>query len=177
MKTYKTEDLTIVGQITSVYGIKGWLKIYSHTEPMDGILDYKPWLIQRNGQWMPINVEVSRKHGKGLVAKLEKVDDRDVARQYCGADIAVERSGLPVLEVGEYYWSQLEQLTVYTLAGEELGKVSHLIETGSNDVLVVKGDSNSIDLRERMVPYLPDQVVKEINLEEGTMRVDWDPEF
>ncbi|MEH6446862.1 MAG: ribosome maturation factor RimM [Oceanospirillaceae bacterium] len=177
MKTYKTEDLTIVGQITSVYGIKGWLKIYSHTEPMEGILDYKPWLIQRNGQWVPIDVEVSRKHGKGLVAKLEKVDDRDIARQYCGADIAVERSGLPELEVGEYYWSQLEQLTVYTLSGEELGKVSHLIETGSNDVLVVKGDSNSIDLRERMVPYLPDQVVKEINLEEGTMRVDWDPEF
>jgi 16S rRNA processing protein RimM len=177
MKTYKTEDLTVIGQITSVYGVKGWLKIYSHTEPMDGILGYKPWLIQRNGQWTPVNVEVSRKHGKGLVAKLEKVDDRDVARQYCGMDIAIERSMLPALDVGDYYWSQLEQLTVYTLSDQVLGKVSHLIETGSNDVLVVKGDSNSIDLRERMIPYLPDQVVKEINLETGTMRVDWDPEF
>jgi 16S rRNA processing protein RimM len=177
MKTYKTEDLTVIGQITSVYGVKGWLKIYSHTEPMDGILGYKPWLIQRNGQWVTVNVEVSRKHGKGLVAKLEKVDDRDVARQYCGMDIAIERSMLPALDVGDYYWSQLEQLTVYTLSDQVLGKVSHLIETGSNDVLVVKGDSNSIDSRERMIPYLPDQVVKEINLETGTMRVDWDPEF
>lgn len=177
MKAYKTQDLTIIGQITSVYGVKGWLKIYSHTEPMDGILGYKPWLIQRNGQWVSVNVEASRKHGKGLVAKLEKVDDRDVARQYCGTDIAIEKSMLPALAVGEYYWSQLEQLTVYTLSDELLGKVSHLIETGSNDVLVVKGDSNSIDSRERMIPYLPDQVVKEINLDTGTMRVDWDPEF
>jgi len=177
MKVYKTEDLTVVGQITSVYGVKGWLKIYSHTDPMDSILSYKPWLIQRNGQWVAVNVETSRKHGKGLVAKLEKVDDRDVARQYCGIDIAIERSQLPALDAGEYYWSQLEQLTVHTLAGEVLGKVSHLIETGSNDVLVVKGDSNSIDDKERMIPYLPDQVVKEINLDTGTMRVDWDPEF
>ncbi len=177
MKTYKTEDLTIVGQITSVYGVKGWLKIYSHTEPMEGLLSYKPWLIKRDGQWVPIHVETSRKHGKGLVAKLIKVDDRDIARQYCGADIAIERSLLPKLALGEYYWSQLEQLTVYTLSDQLLGKVSHLIETGSNDVLVVKGDSNSIDSRERMIPYLPDQVVKEINLETGSMRVDWDPEF
>ncbi|NQZ29828.1 MAG: ribosome maturation factor RimM [Oceanospirillaceae bacterium] len=177
MKAYKTEDLTVVGQITSVYGVKGWLKIYSHTDPKESILNYKPWLIQRDGQWVPVNIETSRKHGKGLVAKLEKVDDRDVARQYCGIDIAIERSQLPVLDTGEYYWSQLEQLTVYTLTDQVLGKVSHLIETGSNDVLVVKGDSNSIDDKERMIPYLPDQVVKEINLETGSIRVDWDPEF
>ncbi len=177
MKAYKTEDLTILGQITSVYGVKGWLKVYSHTEPMDGILNYKPWIIKHNGQWVPVNVEICRKHGKGLVAKLKNVDDRDVARLYCGAEIAVERSLLPELEVGEYYWSQLEQLTVYTLSDQLLGKVSHLIETGSNDVLVVKGDAQSIDQRERMIPYLPDQVVKEINLDTGTIRVDWDPEF
>jgi 16S rRNA processing protein RimM len=177
MKAYKTEDLTIIGQITSVYGIKGWLKVFSHTEPMDGILSYKPWIIKHNGQWVPVNVEVSRKHGKGLVAKLENVNDRDIARLYCGADIAIERSSLPDLEVGEYYWSQLEQLTVYTLSDQVLGKVSHLIETGSNDVLVVKGDAQSIDQRERMIPYLPDQVVKEINLDTGSIRVDWDPEF
>jgi 16S rRNA processing protein RimM len=177
MKTYTTEDLTIVGQITSVYGVKGWVKIYSHTQPMDGILSYKPWIIKRNGEWITIKVEVSRKHGKGLVAKLENVDDRDVASLYCGSDIAIERALLPELESGDYYWSQLEQLTVYTLADQALGKVSHLIETGSNDVLVVHGDSDSIDSRERMIPYLPDQVVKEIDLEKGFMRVDWDPEF
>lgn len=177
MKAYNTEDLTIVGQITSVYGVKGWVKIYSHTDPMDSILGYSPWLIQRNGRWVSVKVESSKRHGKGLVAKLDNVDDREVAREYCGTDIAIERSVLPVLDDGEYYWSQLEQLTVFTLADVELGKVSHLIETGSNDVLVIKGGASSIDNRERMIPYLPDQVVKEVNLKAGTILVDWDPEF
>ncbi|MGB1239422.1 MAG: ribosome maturation factor RimM [Pseudomonadales bacterium] len=177
MTTYKTENLTILGQTTSVYGVKGWVKVYSHTDPMDGILNYSPWLLKRNGQWISVKVESAKKHGKGLIAKLENVDDRDVAREYCGLDIAVERSSLPDLDEGEFYWSQLVQLAVYTLSDELLGKVDHLIETGANDVLVVRGDSESIDQRERLIPYLPDQVIKEINLESGYMRVDWDSEF
>ena len=111
------------------------------------------------------------------MAKLAGVDDREIARQYCGMDIAIEKSLLPELGDGDFYWSQLEKLDVLTESGEKLGKVSHLIATGSNDVLVVKGNADSIDRKERLIPYLPDQVVKEINLEEGTIRVDWDPEF
>ncbi len=170
-------DVTVLGQITSVYGVKGWVKIYSHTDPMENILTYTPWLLKLNGQWTPVKVEVSKKHGKGLIAKLVGVNDREVARQYCGADIAVDSSLLPQLEEGEYYWSQLEKLSVYTLNGELLGRVSHLMETGSNDVMIVRGNAESIDRRERILPYLPDLVIKDINLEEGTMRVDWDPEF
>lgn len=170
-------DVTVLGKITSVYGIKGWVKIYSHTDPMENIMTYSPWQLKLNGQWKTVKLESSKKHGKGLIAKLEGVNDRDVARQYCGVDIAVDSSLLPSLDEGEYYWSQLEKLSVYTLTGELLGRVSHLLETGSNDVLVVRGNADSIDRRERMIPYLPDQVIKEINLESGTMRVDWDPEF
>ena len=105
------------------------------------------------------------------------MDDRDVARDYCGLDIAIETSLLPELDDGEFYWSQLEKLKVYTLDGKLLGKVNHLIETGSNDVLVVRKCEGSIDKRERLIPYLPDQVIQEIDLEAGTLRVDWDPEF
>ncbi|WP_136680414.1 ribosome maturation factor RimM [Neptunomonas sp. XY-337] len=177
MSRNTTNNIAVLGQLTSVYGVKGWLKVYSHTDPMENILSYSPWLLKIEGQWKPVEVEASKKHGKGLIAKLAGVSDRDVARQFCGAEIAVDRSLLPQLEAGEYYWSQLEKLSVYTLNGELLGRVSHLIETGSNDVLVVRGNAESIDRKERMIPYLPDQVIKEINLEAGTMRVDWDPEF
>lgn len=177
MSRNTTNNIAVLGQLTSVYGVKGWLKVYSHTDPMENILSYSPWLLKIEGQWKPVEVEASKKHGKGLIAKLVGVSDRDVARQFCGAEIAVDRSLLPQLEAGEYYWSQLEKLSVYTLNGELLGRVSHLIETGSNDVLVVRGNAESIDRKERMIPYLPDQVIKEINLEAGTMRVDWDPEF
>lgn len=177
MSGYTSEEITTVGRITTIYGVKGWVKIYSHTEPMESILKYSPWLLKINGKWQPVKIADGKRHGKGLIAKLAGVDDRDVARQYCGADIAIEKSLLPELEEGEFYWSQLEKLNVITESGVKLGKVSHLIATGSNDVLVVKGKADSIDRKERLIPYLPDQVIKEINLEEGTMRVDWDPEF
>ncbi|WP_372738692.1 ribosome maturation factor RimM [Neptunomonas sp.] len=177
MSRNTNDDVTVIGQITSVYGVKGWVKIFSHTEPMDSILTYSPWLTKVDGQWKPLKVEAAKQHGKGFIAKLVGINDRDVARKFCGMDIAIETSLLPSLEEGEFYWSQLENLTVYTLSGQLLGRVSHLMETGANDVIIVKGDAESIDRRERMIPYLPDQVIKEIDLESGTMRIDWDPEF
>ncbi|WP_207063650.1 ribosome maturation factor RimM [Motiliproteus sp. SC1-56] len=171
------ERLVTLGKVTSVYGVRGWVKIYSHTEPMDNILSYSPWQIKLEGRWQAVEVEQGKRHGKGLVAKLAGSEDREQARRYCGAEIAVERSRLPGLAPGEFYWHQLEKLNVVTESGEKLGRVDHLIPTGSNDVLVVKGNAESVDRRERLIPYLPEQVVKEINLETGTIRVDWDPEF
>ena len=170
-------ELVILGKITSVYGVKGWVKVYSHTEPMDNILSYSPWYIQRDGQFQTLEVDQGKRHGKGLIAKLVGCDDRETARDYCGLNVSVERQKLPELEQGEFYWHQLEKLNVVTESGVELGRVDHLIATGSNDVLVVKSTKASIDDRERMVPYLPEQVIKEVNLEAGTIRVDWDPEF
>jgi 16S rRNA processing protein RimM len=175
--TTTSNDVTVLGQITSVYGIKGWVKIYSHTDTMDDILKYSPWLLKIQGQWKPYKVEAGKKHGKGLIAKLTGINDREAAQAFSGVEIGVTSDLLPALAEGEYYWSQLEKLTVLTLTGENLGRVSHLFETGSNDVLVVRGNAESYDRRERLIPYLPDQVIKEINLETGTIRVDWDPEF
>lgn len=172
-----TDQLMVLGKVTSVYGVKGWVKVYSDTEPMQNILNYKPWYINLNGRLQEIKVDQGKVHGKGLVAKLAGCDDRDKARDYCGAEIYVDRELLPALDQGEYYWHQLEKLNVVTVSGVELGQVDHLIATGSNDVLVIKSSKQSVDKRERMIPYLPEQVIKEINLEQGTIRVDWDPEF
>ncbi|MBY4676146.1 ribosome maturation factor RimM [Marinobacterium arenosum] len=177
MSDMSSDKLTVLGRITAVYGIKGWVKVFSHTQPMENILDYSPWLLNLDGRWTEVKLAEGKRHGKGIIVRLAGVDDRDQARKYCNLDIAVEQSRLPELEEGDYYWSQLEKLSVYTLSGELLGKVHHLIETGSNDVLVVRKCAGSIDKRERLIPYLPDQVIKEIDLEAGTLRVDWDPEF
>lgn len=177
MSARESGEVTVLGRIASVYGIKGWVKIYSYTDPIENILTYSPWLLKIKGQWTPVKVEAGKQHGKGLVAKLAGVDDREIARTYNGIEIAVESDRLPELEEGEYYWSQLENLKVYTESGVLLGEVSHLIETGANDVLVIKGTAESIDREERLIPYLPDQVIKQIDLETGTIRVDWDPEF
>ncbi|MFT6914388.1 MAG: 16S rRNA processing protein RimM [Motiliproteus sp.] len=172
-----TEDLVVLGKITSLYGVRGWVKVYSHTEPMENILDYAPWKVKLNGRWLTVEVDQGKRHSKSLVAKLVGCDDRDSASELCGGEIYGDRNRLPALEEGDYYWHQLEGLNVVTESGVELGQVDHLIATGSNDVLVIKSTPQSVDDRERMIPYLPDQVVKEINLDLGTIRVDWDPEF
>jgi 16S rRNA processing protein RimM len=111
------------------------------------------------------------------VVRLKGIGDREVARTYSGADITVPTAELPELPEGEFYWHQLEGLTVLTVDGECLGKVDHMIETGSNDVLVVRATDSSIDQRERLIPYLPEQAVTNVSLAEGSITVDWDPEF
>lgn len=181
MSQSSRDDLVVLGQIGAAYGIKGWVKINSHTQPQEGIFDYDGWYIKSGREWRPVKVAASRQHGKGLIAQLDGCDDRNAAELLRNAEIAVESSQLPELAEGEYYWSQLEGLSVITgnEAGNDilLGKVSHLMATGSNDVLVVRSCKDSIDKRERLLPLVMEHVVKQIDLEAGQIRVDWDPDF
>ena len=146
------------------------MKVYSDTRPRQNILEYSPWYLQREGRWEARELLAGRRQGKTLVAHLEGCNDREAARQLMGATIAVRRSQLGT-GGEEYYWTDLEGLRVVTETGEELGVVDHLIETGSNDVLVVKGE------RERLIPWLPEQVIRSVDLEQGLLVVDWEPEF
>jgi len=171
------ENVVVLGRFNSPFGVKGWIKVYSYTDPMENMLSYRPWLIKQQGEWKPVKVTSTKKQGKGLIAKLDLIETPEAARSYCEVEIAVPRSVLPKLDEGDYYWSQLEKLLVYTESGELLGRVDHLIETGANDVLVVKGTDESVDRETRLIPYVPDQVVKQVDLNTGTLRVYWDPEF
>jgi 16S rRNA processing protein RimM len=174
-------DLVVVGRLTGVYGVKGWLKVYSYTDPIENFFGYRHCQICRQGVWQPIAIAEGRSHGKGLVARLEGIDDREQAAAFIGCDIAVPLDELPQLAPDEYYWRQLVGLAVFVDHPERgslrLGRVDHLLETGANDVLVVKGDEQSIDQRERLIPYLPERVVLAVDLTTQTMRVDWDPDF
>lgn len=158
----------IVGKIGAPYGIKGWVKITSFTEVISSICEYNPWYLMDGGAWQPITVTSSREHGKGIVAKLAGYDTPEAVRILTGKEIAVMHSQLPQLKEHEYYWYQLEGLTVINYTGETLGKVSYLMETGANDVLVVKGD------KEIAIPYLLGKVITEIDLPNQLMRVHWD---
>ena len=179
MSTQKTH-LINVGRITAVYGIKGWVKVHSYTEPQDNLFEYHPWFLKTAHGVKQIEIDEARPHGDAFVAHIVGVDDRDLAAQYTAADIAIERDMLAELDDGEYYWDQLIGLNVFTEhAGERqrLGVVFKLMETGANDVLVVQGDSRSIDQRERLIPYVPGQFVVSVDLSTSEMLVDWDPEF
>jgi 16S rRNA processing protein RimM len=174
--TPSAEDLIVLGKITSVHGVRGEVKIYSFTDPIDNLLDYNPWTLRREGEVKQVELVSGRLQGKVLVAKLKGLDDREVARTFAGFDICVPRALLPDLDDGEFYWHQLEGLKVIDLQGQLLGRLDHLLETGSNDVMVVKPCPGSLDDRERLLPYT-EQCVQQIDLAAGEMRVDWDADF
>jgi len=172
------DEVLVVGRIVSVHGVKGWVKVYSHTDPMENIFDYQPWHLLEGGVWKPVKLTGKRRQGKGLVAGFEGYEDRDrAARELVGRDIAVPRSQLPESGDGEYYWRDLIGLRVKLDDGRDLGRVHGLMETGANDVLVVRGDAESLDRQERLLPWTPGQVVSAVDLEAGELRVDWDPDF
>lgn len=170
-KAESPDTLVTVGRISGVYGVKGWLRIYSFTEPRANILNYNPWQLRLQDGWRCVELLEGRPQGKGVIAHLAGCDDRDEAARWVDIEIAVRRDQLPATPAGEYYWRDLIGLRVLTLAGEELGTVDHLLETGANDVLVVQGE------RERLIPYVAGEVVTAVDLEAGELRVDWDPEY
>lgn len=173
----RTEDSTVMGKITSVYGVKGWVKVFSYTQPKENIAKYPVWILEQNGKTREIDVLACKAHGNGLVAQLKGYTDREQARLLADTLVRVPTKQLPDLEAGDYYWHQLEGLEVHTTSGELLGKVGHMMETGANDVMVVKPCAGSMDRKERLIPYLVDQVVVSVDLDAGKIRVDWDTEF
>ena len=166
----RPDGLVLFGRISGLFGVQGWVKVFSHARPREAIIGYSPWLVKIGGDWREIAVEEGRAQGKGVVAKLAGYADRDQASALVGAEIAIRLSQLPPLKKGEYYWAQLVGLEVVNLAGEKFGKVDHLFDTGANDVMVVCNG------RERWLPATA-QVIREVDLEAGVIRVDWDADF
>jgi len=161
--------MLVLGRIAAPYGLRGWVKIFSETEPRDNILSYQPWYLGESRR--PCRFVEGRRHGKGVVAKLEGCEDRDQATALVGQEIAIRRDQLPPAGAEEFYWADLEGLRVETLDGIWLGRVEYLFATATNDVMVVEGD------RKRLLPFLWDQVVRDVDLELGQIRVDWDSDF
>ncbi|GLO47453.1 ribosome maturation factor RimM [Pseudomonas putida] len=172
----KADDLIVVGKIFSVHGVRGEVKVYSFTDPIENLLDYPRWTLRHEGKVKQVELVNGRGSQKGLVVKLKGLDDRDEARLLSGYEICIPRSLLPNLAADEYYWYQLVGLKVINQDEQVFGKVDHLLETGANDVMVVKPCAGSLDDRERLLPYTA-QCVLDIDLEAGVMRVEWDADF
>ena len=174
------EDSLVIGRITTVHGIKGWVKIHPYTENPQDVFSYQPWWLKTRSGWKKVEVDASRDTAKGLQCHIKGLDDRDEARNICQLDIHADKAQLPSLDQDEFYWSQLLGLTVIShFQGNkvELGTVKRLLETGANDVLVVIGNNKgAIDNQERLIPYI-DQVIRDIDIDAGTIDVEWDPAF
>ena len=173
-----TENLIIVGKLGSSYGIRGWLRVFSFTEEPDSLFDYKPWYIQRAGKWQEVEVESFKPHNQDTIVKLKGIDDRDDANLLTNFEIYVNAQDLPDLDEGDFYWKDLIGCKVVTINGYDLGQVSDLMETGSNDVLVVKANlKDAFGAKERLIPFVEEQFIKQVDLSTKQITVDWDPAF
>jgi 16S rRNA processing protein RimM len=182
-------ELIVVGQVIGLHGVRGALKVRSFCSPPDGIFNYRPWTLVRPGpvviqeiepdlesaalsKLMVVNAPLKlHSTGAALVVRCADIEDRDQAQLWLGSEIKVPRAALPKLKPDEYYWSDLIGLEVFNREGQHFGRITQMMETGSNDVMIVNGD------RERLIPYIPEQFVLQIDLAAKKLTVDWDADF
>lgn len=171
----ESAEMVVVGRVEGPYGVRGWLRVRSYTDPVENLLAYRPWHLRGDGggdgRWREVRLREIRPHGEGYRCSIEGVADRDAAARWRGALVGVPETALPTPEEDEYYWRDLIGLAVRTPGGDDLGRVETLIATGANDALVVRDED-----RERLIPFIA-QVALEVDIDRGQMVVDWDPEF
>lgn len=167
--TPAADELVVVGRVAGVFGVKGWVRVFSYTDPPDNILKYRHWRLEAGAP--PVSVKSGAAHGRGVIAHLEGVDDRDVARALIGREIRVGRGQFRPAGRDQYYWSDLMGLAVIDARGVNLGAVVDLMATGANDVLVVEGE------RRRLVPFVTGTVIRAVDLDARRIEVDWDADF
>ncbi len=169
-----------IGRISGVFGVKGWVKVYSYTSPRVNVVGYSPWYLRQDGQESIRRVRAGQAQGDGVVVSLEGIDDRDAAAALIGSEIEVDRAvlGPPigtnqpgVAAPGEFFWVDLQGMEVRNQAGESLGIVEQLFETGANDVMIVIGEGR------HLIPFLYGSVVRAVDGDRRVITVDWDPEF
>ncbi len=167
--------MVVVGRFGPPYGVKGWLNVISYTDPVTNLIEYRPWFIERDDAWLPLRVERLKPHRTGFVAQIDGIDDRDAALRYAGKSIGVQDSTLPATAEDEFYWKDLIGLSVEDPAGRTLGEITGLMETGANDVIVVRTDSRTdspTGAGEMLIPFLR-HVVTVVDLAGRRIVVDW----
>ena len=170
-------DRVTLGRVGKTHGINGWLRLYSFTDPTSNITEYRRFYTTLGQQHAELVMDQLREHGNDLIAHFEGYDNPETAQQLVGAELQIEADKLPALETEEFYWHQLLGLLVINSEGQSLGKVDRLLETGANDVLVVQPTETSIDQHERLIPYLSGTVIKKVDLEHGTIEVEWGADY
>jgi 16S rRNA processing protein RimM len=160
----------IMARVSGPYGVKGWIKIQPFTVDIHQLLNKKAWLIGDEKSSISYSIETSKIHGNSIVAKLVNIDDRDQAFGLKNKTILIPKHELPKLEKGEYYWNDLMGHKVINQQKEYLGILETFLETGANDVLVVKGD------KEYLIPFIP-HVIRNVDMAKKEIEVDWDKDF
>ncbi len=166
-----SDEIILVGQINGIYGIKGWVKVFSHTDPRNNILSYSPWLLKIAGEWQEFNLVGGQviQGGKSVVAHLESLNNREIARTFMGTDIAIRVGQLE--DSDEFYWRDLIGCNVINKDEIELGQVTEIVETGAHDVLRVVNNATDATI---LIPFVFENFIIDIDIESKQVKVDWD---
>ena len=164
------EKKLLVGKINGFFGVQGWVKIFSYTKPRKNILEYHPWYFVDNGTYKVIEITAGREQSKNIVAHAKGIDNRDQAGQLVGKDLYIDKDQLPELDDDEHYWHELNGFRVINKNGVDLGVVNYLVDTGSNNVIVSKGD------KEHWIPYIEPYLVS-VDKKNRVISVDWDANY
>lgn len=159
-----------VGRVSGVFGVRGWVKVYSYTDPPENVLSYREWWLWREASGSRLQVREGRLQGRAIIVRLEGIEDRERAAEWVGATVAVEREALPPPEPGCYYWADLLGLEVRDLRGRGIGRIERLLETGAHDVLVVSAPTGD----EILIPFVVGEIVHRVCPQEGYVEVDWE---
>ena len=160
----------LVGKINGFFGLQGWVKVFSYTKPRVNILNYSPWSIDVDGELQKIEIKNGREQSKTIVAHISGIDTREDSQKLIGKDIYIDKEQLPELNEDQYYWHELIGFTVLNQNKESLGLVDYFVETGANNVLVVKGK------KEHWIPYIEPYLVS-VDSKKKEIFVDWDKDF
>ncbi|PID33619.1 MAG: 16S rRNA processing protein RimM [Thiotrichales bacterium] len=159
-------DYIELGNISGFFGVKGWVKLYSYSRPRVGIGKYKDFYLGDNKT--PIRFTQIKESGKNVIGHIEGINSREEASDYLGQSLFIKQQDLPKLE-NEYYWHELIGLTVINQQDVVLGKIVEMLETGANDVMVIRNDSEEL-----LIPYAVSHYVLSVDLDNQIMRVDWE---
>ena len=160
----------VLGQVGGAFGVQGWVRIQSYTDPPANILKYERWQLGRAGQWREVEVEDGKVTAKGVLAKLVGVETPEDARLATGSEIAVTREELPKPAPGEYYWSDLEGLAAFGQNDQPLGRIEEFRATPAGTVVVIRGE------RQHWVPFVKERIVS-VDLDAGRVVLDWDADW
>jgi 16S rRNA processing protein RimM len=162
----ESSALIQLGFVGAPFGVRGWIKLRSHTDPPERLLDHRSLHIGQGGVWRNYRIEASGRSGGALTVKLVGVEDRDHAQALRGAEVCVPRSELPRRDDKDFYRTDLIGCEVVNLDGTGLGFVRHFIETPAQVLMVVRGT------QEFWIPAVP-QHLRRVDLQARRVVVDW----
>ena len=157
----------LIAKIQAHQGLNGWLKIYSYSESKKKFSNYKHFFVIKNETYIHLDVE-DIQVTKSIKIKFKNFGLREHSDEYIGKNLYIDREQLVKLDDNQYYWNDLIGLEVYLEEGEQIGVVNDIIETGSNDVLVIKGSKG----KELLIPYVFGESVKKVILDEKRIIID-----